>query len=55
MNITRLAVENVSKFGLYDQFTFVSKQETVILNNAEVEKAIKRGATPGVAPLLLRN
>ena len=45
MNISRLAVENVSKFGLYDQFTFIGKQETVILTNAKIEKRAQALAT----------
>jgi long-chain acyl-CoA synthetase len=45
MNITRLAVENERKFGLYDQFTFVGKQETVVLTNEEIEKGARALAT----------
>jgi hypothetical protein len=50
MNITRLAVENVSKFGIYVQFAVVSKQETAIHTNAEVEKAIKKRGNSGSCP-----
>ena len=45
MNIARFAVENVGKFGVYDQFTFVGKDGTVVLTNEEIEKRGKALAT----------
>ena len=45
MNITRLAVENVGKFGIYDQFTFVGKDGVVVLTNEEIEKRARALAT----------
>ena len=45
MNITRLAVENVGKFGIYDQFTFIGKDGVVVLTNKEIEKRARALAT----------
>ncbi len=45
MNITRLAVENVGKFGIYDQFTFIGKDGVVVLTNEEIEKRARALAT----------
>ncbi|MGD0857283.1 MAG: AMP-binding protein [Dehalococcoidia bacterium] len=45
MNIARLSAENVSKFGVYNMFTFVGKQGEVVLTNAEIEKRGRALAT----------
>lgn len=38
MNIARFAVENIGKFGVYNQLTFIGNEETVVLTNEEIEK-----------------
>ena len=53
MNIARFAVENISKFGVYDQFTFVGKDGTVVLTNDEIEKKAT-GAGHGAEKLGLK-
>ena len=45
MNIARLSAENVSKFSVYDQFTFVGKEGAVVLTNEEIEKRGRALAT----------
>ena len=45
MNIARFAVENIGKFGVYDQFTFVGKDGTVVLTNEEIERRARALAT----------
>jgi len=45
MNLMRLAAENVSKFGVYDQFTFVGKDGAVVLTNKEIEEKARALAT----------
>lgn len=45
MNIARFAVENIGKFGIYDQFTFIGKEGPVALTNDEIEKRARALAT----------